>query len=127
MANAENVALVIGAIKGETEIGFNMASYVCSTSLDLEDKTDRGCNTIACIAGHAYLFATANNPEAAMDEDPDEIELVAGAWLGISEDEARHLFYDLPIGFELKDISAAAAIETLQRLAETGVVKWRLT
>lgn len=133
MANVGNISLVIQAIRGEheeaaqREIGFNMGSYVTEVNLDLMDQSHRGCDTIACIAGHAYLLATSNKAEVAMMEDPDEIEAVAAGFIGLSEDEAAHLFYDLPAGHELKDITAAQAIDTLSRLAETGKIEWRLS
>lgn len=133
MANADNIALVIQSIIGEAEcssgedVGFNMGSYVAATDLDLEDKSNRGCGTIACIAGHAYLLATAHNSSQAMKADADEIETVAADYLGIDADEAAHLFYDLPLEHELKDVTADQAIDTLKRLSETGVVEWRMS
>lgn len=132
MANADHIALIIQAIRGESEylgqerVGFNMASYVCNAGVDLEDKSKRDCGTIACIAGHAYLLATSNEAEQAMGEDPDEIEAVAAGFIGLSDDEAAHLFYDLPAGHQLKDVTAEQAIETLTRLAQSGAVQWNL-
>lgn len=132
MANADNVALVIQSIMGEAEfkaheeIGFNMGSYVAITDASLEDKSRRGCGTIACIAGHAYLLATSDDPEAAMEMDADELESVAADYLGLTQDEAAHLFYDLPMGHALSDITVDQAVDTLKRLSETGIIEWRL-
>lgn len=132
MANADNIALVIQSILGEIshtaeeDIGFNMATYGGYADASLGDKMRRGCGSVACIAGHAYLLANPFGIRKMIDTDADEIEQVAANFLGIDGDDIPHLFYDLPGLQSLDSVTAEQAIDTLSRLAATGVVEWRL-
>lgn len=133
MAHAAHIAQVVASIRGEAEItrqhdiGFNMGTFVGGMTPTLGDRAGRNCQTVACIAGHAFLLAMQFNVEAAKDADAGDIESVAVEYLGIDEDQAPALFYDLPDHItNLDDVPAAAAIDTLERLAETGRVEWRI-
>lgn len=131
MANAGNIALVIRSIIGEIadeneHIGFSMGTYVSGTTEQVADMSGRGCGTVACIAGHAYLLARHFNVEKAMNEDPDDIENIAAEYLGIDAENAAYLFYDLPEGIDLNKVTSADAINTLNHLAKTGQVEWRI-
>ena len=131
MADAGNIALVVGSILGKTDriathdVGFNMGTFVADVGDTMPDRTGRDCRTVANIAGHAYLLATASTFQTAKDADPDEIERCAADFLGLDADEAAHLFYDLPRDVALDDVTVEKAIETLNHLAETGKDHWR--
>ncbi|MGV1754885.1 hypothetical protein [Agrobacterium sp. CG674] len=103
-----------------------MGTYVGEAGASLHDKLGRGCGTVACIAGHAFMCANPFGIRPSAETDADEIETAAAEFLGLDTDTARHLFYDLPEHCLLEDVSAEAAIDTLQRLAQTGIVHWNL-
>lgn len=131
MVNSAHIALVIQSIKGEIaegseRVGFSMNTYCSDPEALVVDMTGDDCGTVACVAGHAYLLAKQFNITEAKGADCDEIEDVAAAFLGIEGDDAAHLFYDLPVEIDLQQVTPEMAIETLTRLAETGLVEWRI-
>lgn len=79
MANQENIAKLIEAIKTESVAKFDMDTWVYET----------GCGTIACIGGTVCLLAGItpyfefSNPSVVR----------AGDWLGIAPAFADELFY----------------------------------
>ena len=86
------------------------------------------CGTPACIAGHAaYMDAMERGvamPEPVGKEDMEDIWDAAQSWLGLESIQAAHLFHATPLGcFRSPSNLEAAAV--LNRLADTGKVKWR--
>lgn len=137
--NQKNVAKLLAALKGEDktleklDVGFNMAMYIGSPTLVDDDKTGRDCGTVACIAGTCAILSRRSNKErkavAAEHRLVDsDIHEVARRWLGLSHKEAARLFFaqdrDRRRGDNLQDISLRRAINTVQRLHDTGEVRW---
>lgn len=126
-----NVSRLIEVLKGELSvfgevIGFNMGTYVGSRDqhADLIDHRHGVCRTVACLAGSAFLLATGAPSSRAVQTDPDEIERVAREFLGIDEDTASCLFYDLPDEVDLSMVTTEEAIACLEILKDTGRVDW---
>lgn len=132
MVNVANARTLIASLKGEVEhtkhVGFNMNAYISHTeACGLADMSGRGNYHIACLAGHAYLLMTYSDPDFAAETDPDAIECVAALYLALDYDgQQKDLFWDLPAGTELSDVTVDDAIATLERLIATGKVEWRL-
>lgn len=136
--NQKNVAKLLAALKGEDktleklDVGFNMAMYIGSSIL-IDDKTGHDCGTVACIAGTCAILSRRSDKErkavAAEHRLVDSgIHEVARRWLGLSRKEATRLFFaegrDRRRGDNLQDISLKCAINTVQRLHDTGEVRW---
>lgn len=116
-----------GLCIGKERVGFSMDTYVgvkdVSTS-PLGDSSSRP-GTVACIAGHCYLMATGVTvQEAIAATDAETIETVATDFLGLTRDQASDLFFDLPEEMALMDVSVEQAIAVLNRLLDTGEVRW---
>lgn len=128
MVNVPNIDRVIASIKGEVpetaSLGFNMHSYVYPTCGVLVDRSGRDCAWVGCIAGHAFMLSSGFDLEEAMGEDCDYVEEVAMDFLGLDPGNAPTLFYDLPAGIALSEITQETAISVLERLKETGQVRW---
>ncbi|MBD9511581.1 hypothetical protein IB265_33025 [Ensifer sp. ENS10] len=128
MMNVPAIQRVIASIKGELpetqDLGFNMGVYVYPTELGLPDHSGRNLPWVACVGGHAYVLETGCPFEQATQEDPDEIEHVAQLYLGLSDEQADALFFDLPVGLSLEWIPVDHMIEVLERLIQTGDVLW---
>lgn len=128
MVNVPNIERVVASIKGllpETaHIGFNMGSYASPVDDRLADHSGRNCKWVACIGGHAYMIDTGASVFQTRSEDTEEIEEIAAAYLGLSEEQARDLFFDLPAHWTLDHIPLQVAIGVLERLAATGRVIW---
>lgn len=126
MPNVENINLVIEAIRDEANF-FNMADY------DEGVVTDNvPCGTPACICGWANYIR-----KGTLADGIEWNELAsnkrAADWLGITDiDGWDELF--CPSDPETEDpgyewwagITRAQAIETLERLRDTGKIEWRL-
>lgn len=136
--NQKNVAKLLAALKGEDKtleklnVGFNMAMYISSPIFG-NDKTGRDCGTVACIAGICAILSRRTNKErkavaAEYRLSDSDIHKVARRWLGLSHKEAMRLFFaegrDRRRGDNLQDISLRCAINTVQRLHDTGEVRW---
>lgn len=129
MVNVPNIERVIASIKGQipetSDLGFNMAVYVYPTErTHLPDHSGRDNAWIACVGGHAYILDVGCSYEQAKDEDPSEIEEIAQHYLGLSDEQADALFFDLPVGMNLAYVPASHVIEVLERLIVTGQVLW---
>lgn len=133
MLNEHNIERLIhrlaydGLCIGKETVGFSMDTYVgvkdVSTS-PLGDSSSRP-GTVACIAGHCYLMATGVTvQEAIAATDAETIETVATDFLGLTRDQASDLFFDLPGEIALMDVSVEQAIAVLNRLLDTGEVRW---
>jgi hypothetical protein len=122
MANAENIRLVIEAIRtgdGHPEIGFNMYEYTPVD--DVPDQSGRGCGTAMCIGGWAYTLSTG---EPANTDRRYGIRDIAADYLGLTIPDAGTLFYAEGAGQSTDDITADRAIAVLEHLIETGEVDW---
>lgn len=141
--NIERIDQVISSIKGEIEktkaLGFNM-DYFMSQSDEQYclDRSNRGCGTVACIAGHAYALKHREMPitpvSGIYNRSPDEywsIPAIAREWLELDGETAHDLFHArLPIGVfrstKLQDIQPEQAIQVLEHLKATGEVDWSI-
>ncbi|MBY3231821.1 hypothetical protein [Rhizobium laguerreae] len=128
MVNVPNIERVIASIKGELpetrDLGFNMAAYVYQAGRNLPDHSGRNLPWVACVGGHAYILDVGCTFEQAKHEDPNEIEEIAQQYLGLSDEQANALFFDLPIGLTLEWIPVSHVIEVLERLVRAGEVLW---
>lgn len=133
MLNGGNISRLIevleeGQFSVEDQlVGFNMGTYVGvqDPSGGLIDHGPRNCDTVACIAGHAYLLATGFSLQRAIDEtDAGTIETVAAEFLGLSHDQASDLFFDLPPEMALTEVTSEQAVAALRHLLATGEVSW---
>lgn len=81
------------------------------------------CNTVACIAGHAALLATAETKHR-----PEDIEYYAQDWLGLTNEQATRLFtpfgLTLPEGCHYDDVTPQIAARACEHLRDTGEVDW---
>lgn len=136
MANAENINKVIASIKGEIEatkkLGFNM-SYPIQN--DRMDRSGRGCGTIACIAGHAYVntldVKRGTIVKLAYTFEWGKLFKVAQDELGLTYEEREKLFFAVDPDSEeeladLDEITPEQAIRTLEHLRDTGEVSWKV-
>lgn len=128
MVNVPAVRRVIASIKGELpetqNLGFNMASYIYRSDENLPDHSGRGLEWIGCVCGHAYILEIGCSFEQAMDEDPNELEDIAQGFLGLSDEQADALFFDLPAHLSLAFVPLDYVVSTLERLIATGRVDW---
>jgi hypothetical protein len=128
MVNVPNIERVIASIKGllpETaHVGFNMGTYASPVDGRLADHSGRNCKWVGCMGGHAYMIDTGASVFKTRSDDADEIEEIAAGYLGLDEDQARALFFDLPAYLRLEHIPQQVAIAVLERLARTGRVSW---
>ena len=96
------------------------------------DEREKGCGTVACIAGHAHILAE-NDVEfiralqehlgvAGAEMFMMDSFRVAKRWLGMPDSEAENLF--IPKNFQFPDVTRQQAIDTCKRLLETGEVSW---
>lgn len=120
--NIELVANAIGALPG---VGFNMGAYICRATEVIADKTGLNRPFVACVAGTAFLLATGLAPEEALSEDIFTVEREAARYMGLTKDQAFNLFFDLPDGIDLEDVTPDMAKRSLYHLAQTGEVRWR--
>jgi hypothetical protein len=83
------------------------------------------CGTACCIAGEAW-FAMPKEDRMWLSPDTPRVSQSAEAWLGLTEDEAQHLFIpdSEASGWPLHALSREAAIAVLRHLRETGEVDW---
>lgn len=100
------------------ETGFNMGSYF--TFKPYADTSTHNCGSSCCIAGHAILLSGKKKNEAG---DSTECREHAKNWLGLTDSEAKHLFYGYfsPIS-NIDDISLEEGIAQLDRMIATGEV-----
>lgn len=132
----ERLLAVADAIEHEAlvkkNIGFNMSQWYYSSDSERpsrRDKTGHECGTIACIAGWTAL----------MEDGPDRTNMAgwetnidngiparARVVLGISRDDARHLFTpeDNGYGGGYSEITPAHAVAVIRHYAETGTIRW---
>lgn len=119
MVNKENINKVIAAIRDEDNF-FNMGTY--EVTIHFKEKMaefgtpiDVECGTPACICGWAYHIMGNRN---LTPKDANE-------FFGIDTQQGVNL-YGL-CGSKLKDlidITRQQAIATLERLRDTGEVRW---
>jgi hypothetical protein len=123
--NIENIKKVIAAIADEENFFSMVTDYVYPKPFggDMELWEEAfgtiavpNCGTPACISGWA-TYLSGNDPEPCGFD-------VARAFMGLVTDTT--LSYDLfyPSHKSWKDITRAEAIDTLNRLIETGEVVW---
>ena len=141
--NIERIDQVISSIKGEIEqtktLGFNMDYFISQSNEQYcLDRSNRGCGTVACIAGHAYALKHQEMPIAIVsdvyDKSPGEywsIPAIAREWLELDENTANDLFYarlhDESSGhIFLGEVEPAEAIQVLEHLKATGEVDWSI-
>lgn len=128
MVNVPAVQRVIASLKGELpetqNLGFNMASYIYPTDENLPDHSGRDLEWVGCVCGHAYILEIGCPFQQAADEEPDEIEEIAQFYLGLSDEQADALFFDLPTHIDLAFVPLDYVVRTLERLIETGEVNW---
>ncbi len=128
MVNVPAVRRVIASLKGEVpetqNLGFNMGVYINTSVVSQPDHSGRNCDWIACICGHAYILSIDCPFEQARQEDANEIEEIAQLYMGLSDDQADELFFDLPAGLSLDWIPVDHAIGVLERLCNTGRIEW---
>lgn len=123
MANAEHINQVIASIKGEIgNTGFNMGDFITD---DEPDLSGRSCGTVACIAGHAYILATKNEPRSGFLKSY-EVETEAIVFLGLEDVDSDDLFYGHGSTAPLSKITPEQAIRTLEHLRDTGEVSWEV-
>lgn len=133
--NKDNIKKLIKALKegiylGDSPVYFLMSRWLCvgqnleeDFGGDVESWGDDGvfaasnCDTVACIAGHAYIVSGIRT----LDNDvQDAVQDVAQDWLGLTDNQADRLF--LPNRRDLR--TREDAIKVLERLLETGEVEW---
>lgn len=127
MANRDAINQVIASIRGEVartkRIGFNMDNFFSDTGGSL-DNSGRGCGTVACIAGHAFVLQGGK-----VDDTIYRATLVKGAaeFLGVTDDAAEDLFYGYVKArgqLDLSEVTPLQAISVLETLRDTGIVDW---
>lgn len=115
--------------EGQPEVGFNMDTFLGSSSTYRPDRSGHNCGTVACIAGHVWL---RDHPEEPRDMQPgldetDEMTIAeyARGVLGLNEADGAALFLGQGIAeFQLRFITVVVAVKTLRHLADTGEVQW---
>ena len=125
MPNVENINKVIEAIRsagtGKYEgLGFNMASWYVKDG-NFPDRSGHKCGTVACIAGWAWAVSpeNKNGPLSMFNRG----YLFHGRkFFEISPEQAGRLF--TPNFVDLSEITVDQAVETLERLRDTGEVVW---
>jgi hypothetical protein len=131
MVNKDNIDLTINSIKGEIEatknLGFNMDVFHGFSQYS-SDKSGRYCETVACIAGHAYNSIFGEPITAGLESTIVNVFNLVKE-LGISEKQSYELFYG-EIGdskvIDIKSIRPEHAIAVLENLKETGEVDWSI-
>lgn len=123
--NRERVLAVRDAIKAAPAHKFNMRNYFMDIKT-LGNLTRRewpininDCQTAACIAGWTNIVRGANGQWIG--------SFAESSWLGLQQDQADYLFH--PPGFRhetqfKKKFTKSRALAVLQRLADTGEVRW---
>lgn len=131
MINVQNIKRVIASIKGEiaetAHIGFNMGTFAAEACGESLDHSGRGCDWVADIAGHAYVLDTGAPIHQTEGDCFDNIEEIAAGYLGLSEEQAQKMFYDLPGHLDLEKIPMDFAIQMLKVLIVTKEVVWNAT
>lgn len=80
------------------------------------------CGTIACIAGWACLREYAEEERTYVPVS--QIVKDARFYLGLDENQSKHLFLsDIVVG-EIPNVTRAEAISVLRHAAETGIISW---
>lgn len=98
-------------------VGFNMAVF--DPSPVYRDRTGKRCGTACCIAGWTVL------KYGHEDQKGDADSYIAGELLGLTPEQADMLFNPFQVAVcDWENISPKRAARTLERLAETGEVKW---
>lgn len=130
--NIDRIDQVIASIKGEIDrtkdAGFNMTHWVSKAGdfADTNDKSNRGCGTVACIAGHAYMLSDKRRTVQtfSINNDRRDIDVagIAARWLGIDSYIAYHLFHSPR--HRRDEITLEQAIKVLEGLKATGQVDW---
>lgn len=147
--NIENINKVIEAIKADREkpvSHFTMGSYASIIDFEARPGDVKGyqvCNTAMCIAGWANTIRMLdiNDPRLKTDAYFDYVgnRFEAAHWLGISDEDAKHMFFmenkdaentggqDALDAFDKSDRDARynAAIAVLEHLRDTGNADWQ--
>lgn len=121
--NRENIKKVRDVIASLPRGRFNMGDWV--SNLDLTPKQlAHTCGTAACIAGWTLAVKSPGSRKRYWDS-VDNIEEVAGRYLGLSLDEAKRLF--IPPGLSIWKYTQPHAVRVLDHLLATGEVDWKST
>jgi len=128
--NIDNIDTLIAAVRNEDNF-FNMYNYTFKMDhnhsdadydmiayLNYNDQPVPACGTPACLAGWGAQLAGAD-----MDRS---LEIAAQEWLGLDWKQAHALFQPPTKSNDWLRITRQQAIDTLERLKETGVVTWAL-
>jgi len=100
--------------------GFSMGSYF--TYIPKADVSIHHCGTSACMAGHAILLS-GEGKSAVRSWDSVTCFDYARDWLGLTNIEAKHLFYGhFNPNCNLDSISLEQAIKQLDHMIKTGEI-----
>lgn len=126
--NVERVRELATAIRTaslvERDVGFNMSVFNETIErADCADMTGHNCGTVACVAGWAALMWA----EEELTEDDDYINFLSNT-LDVSFEMAENIATpDVSDGtLDYSVITTDQAADMLERLADTGEVKWNL-
>ena len=110
----DNVAALAARLESIPDEQFNMGMYWLAET------------SCGCLVGHAATLIEGGIMDTSFSREEAERPIVVQAreWLGLDDWQARTLFYAYTAENILKDITRQQAIETLQRLLETGEVRW---
>lgn len=138
--NVEKINALISHLETVKPKNFNMAYYLAKIEEDDEGdiyyhympaRYPNDCGTAACLAGHLFIMENPESETLTSAENYDYYSKGKEA-LGLTEMQASSLF--LPIEEDLGDtdvllyrlgLTKAQAIDTLNRLMETGEVEWQ--
>lgn len=127
LVNVENINKIIMHLRNE-ENYFNMEDWTNHSKYDAV-YPENICGTPSCIGGWAEAIMIYEGVDYAELDASTDISVIAD-WLGISDQQACHIFYpgsDLSVNTGLIDPYNATryqAIKLLENLIETGEVNW---
>lgn len=127
MVCSTNISKVIASIENNSTVGFHMGIHVCKADKIISDKSGRAVKFVACIAGHAVLACSAQPADLLAATNYALIEKTARDYMGLTDDQARRLFFDLPDRIDLENVTPQMAVMVLKDLAVTGEVRWLKT
>jgi hypothetical protein len=122
MPNAENINKLISVLKGLPDEKFNISEWYTDIRYGSRKYTYEHCNTAACVAGWA----------AAVKHDFKPVEITASMeyevaeWLGVGPYDSNRLFRPFGYTSHPERFTRQKAIETLERLRDTGEVDWKV-
>lgn len=141
MLNIKNLNRLINHLKAlKNNKNFNMSQWVRFDDFEnqsdidwydepaeklvarMQEKGD--CGTTACLAGHAVILKSAAEGDYSGKYGKYEAKEQARSWLGLTAKQADLLFEPRTESDYLISFSREQAIETLERLRNTGKVYW---